>query len=598
MLTLLTITNLLLSQSLNTDINTCEAKIKLTNYTPSLCYKNYNHETCQDQCKVASPSLMKSCFSSINLPCSIKEQLYDNAKGKEQDNLDTWVHISDLISEASTNKKTYIQQQTIYQDLYREYIEAPAIEYISDTTLAQKKSQFRLNQFDAVTRITLPLNQAGNNRSLTLGEALAQDVDAELAAVFQNVHAFELFSDEEAQALNLELSQLSASRLLFWNLLNSISRDDARDSRIFIINFKLEQYISQLNTLVGRKFDLMLNKSLILNKVADFNIRPCEQTPSQACYTPMDNPSRFFWGDDQALNYVDEWLQLLNGELSAISISYDHKLNPGTALPSPNFATVMSEQVETYSLSPGHDALARMETAINIAFLQQNKTGEELRDALSTSPVQQVQGHTFLSSLPHTQPILCENYLSLDPQLEGINQESFALGQEAQAILLEMQSLNHTPAQLDRLNTIMARLQELVYLSQQLTGIDRFKDDRHINVIWHLNNENYRQLASRSQRIDIEYVEMDGMFWIPSMSRQLQQLFPSITGLYSIKGSLLPSGQGKISGTQSLTLSLTRSPYNACHDNLQDIKIVVTMTDDNGEKQRHLLVAPLTPFQS
>ncbi|WP_281559064.1 hypothetical protein [Thalassomonas sp. RHCl1] len=585
-----------LSSQASANEQACNATVQLTHYSPGICYLDYDQASCTDTCASADPQFQQSCFAEISLPCSLKNDLYSTASGYQQRDSYSWVHISDLLSFPALRSDLHIIQQDMYQTLYEDYLIFPVNDVFSEASIQLKKENFRLDMLGDSKTVTTPLNEAGLFRRLSLGLALQDDMNQELTNIHNKVALFPLYNSTEKATLSSEINSLKNSQLLYWNYVSRYPTASVASSRISYLNTKISQFVSGLNELSGDKFTTMMAKSALLATNYDINLRLCQPEGQSACYDPIVNsdPASFYQGTDQSLTYFEETLSLLAKEVEAMKLSFDPELNPGTpgSFSAPDFSGFINDKLTAYIDNPGQEALVKLESAINVAFLQLGNSGLELFDELKASTASHIQGNAFLAPVDNKNPLLCNDYVNLDPQIEAIRTEIFDKSNEARDVIKLMGEQGHSQELLDRLNALIARITELTAQSQRIFSVDRFSDDRQINVLWRLDGLP-QAFSTDNDQLTVEFVAIDGMFWMPSMSIQLQQLLPSIESLATMKGSLLPSGDGRISGMRSLNLTLRQSPYTSCSAANSEIKMVVAVTDDSDTKTRHVLTAEL-----
>lgn len=581
----------------NAMAQSCAASIQLTDYTPAVCYYDFDEQSCVDSCSAADPQFQSSCFTEVELPCDIKNDLYTTAAGFQQRGSYSWVHISDLLSFEALRSDLHIIQQENYQTLYENFLIFPTNDVFSEANQQIKKENFRLHMFDESKRVTSPLNEAGLFRRLSLGRSLEGEVNDELTDINNKINLFPLFNSSEKSTLVSEIESIKNSQLLYWNFLARYPANSVAASRVSYLNTKVTQFVNALNELDEVKQAYLLNKAAFLTQSSGVNFRLCQAGGNTVCYDSIvnDDPANFYNGKDQILTYFEETLFLLAKEAEALKLSYDPDLNPGTpgSFPAPDFTGFINDKLTAYNANPSLEALDRLESAINIAFMQQGITGNELFEQLKQSADSHIEGTAFLAKVDNKSPVLCSDYQTLDPQVADIQTEMFNKSNEARDILKTMRDEGRSPELMAQLMAILARINELTALGNRIFSIDRFSDDRNVNVLWRLDPAQLTDFDGDSESVKLEYIALDGMFWIPSMSIQLQQLMPTVEGLATMKGSLLPSASGKISGLRSLQLTLRQSPYASCTQGNEEVKMVVSTKDKNGNTKRHALTAKL-----
>ena len=78
--------------------NTCDANFQVVNYTPQVCYSEYNQNTCVDTCEAADPEFQPLCFKPLSIPCDTLTDLRNTANGFQQHENYSWFHVSDLLT--------------------------------------------------------------------------------------------------------------------------------------------------------------------------------------------------------------------------------------------------------------------------------------------------------------------------------------------------------------------------------------------------------------------------------------------------------------------------------------------------------------------
>ncbi len=585
--------------SLYANTQQCPTNIQLTHYEPASCYYNYSQFSCTDVCSTADPEYQGACFREIDLPCYIQSELFSDAVGYQERGRFRWVHIFDLLGFDELLTDYYIFQDEMHRTLYEKYlVKPPLYSVFSHASQKVKIENFRLNILNKTRSITKPLNDAGLFRRLSLGKVLDIETEYELDRLHELVNSFDLLNVTGKVRLSREIEVISNSQLLYWNYIKSADETLVATSRVSHLNTLLDQLVRSLNELSKDKRIHLYNKASVLFEPYDMNLYLCGLATFSVCAEPIGGNiyPHFYQGDDQLLTYFEEILFLLLKETEAFNLSYDSSFTPGQkgSFSAPDFSGFINDKLVAYSNSPTGDALTRLELAINLAFLQLGHTGLNVFEALKITAESEIEGMVFLAPFNNKKPLLCHDYERLDPLLADLKDMIFEKSKRFDQIIIEASSSGHTPALLTEILLIMSDIDALVLKSKSLSYIERFDYDREINVLWKLNDDN-ENFSNTTKRIDIEFIAIDGIFWTHNMGSGLHGN-SSIVELSTMKGSLLPSGTGKLSGMESLRLTLRQSLYTNCASSDNEVKVIIAVTDEDGLKSRHVLTAIINKF--
>lgn len=572
-----------------TTADQCQAKIQLTHYEPGICYHNFDHGECTDQCRTAMPAANPACFTDLSLPCDIRNDLFASAPGLQQQGNHTWVHISDLLNFPPLHSDLHIVRQDLYQSLYRDYISPPSLRGFSAASQQVKKENFRLLLISEVKALTAPLKEAAVFKRLSLGLALEPGVQDEFTDIVSRINDYPLFSAAEKSALIAELEQIRQSELMLWQFIRQSDTVLIGQSRVDYLNSQLEQLALNIDNLNGEKRAHTLAKIAATGSPLALNFRDC---PAGICFDPIAaGGGDFYRGMDQILTHFESLLNPSLEESLLLANTVGDGAPPGPE-PHPDFSGLMNSHIDAYRADPSRDNLQRLELAINVAFLQQDIDGLSLYSELKDSAVAEISGQVFYTPYEDRRVLLCRELSNIDKRLEEIQQEVFTVSAAAQDIIRLMIEQGHSEELLAQLQQLIARLQALSTESRQLSQVDRFSPDRHTTVLWNLDTQQ-QQLDPTSRDIRIEFIAIDGTYWIPAVSMPLQRLIPSIADIATIKGTLLPTGNGRMAALNTLSLALRQSPYNSCSAANQQIRIIVSVTDSSGAAKRYSLEAGL-----
>ncbi|MFC3033719.1 hypothetical protein ACFOEE_14440 [Pseudoalteromonas fenneropenaei] len=571
--------------------NQCSVNLQLVNYAPQSCYAEFNAQSCQDVCIGADPEFNQACFKALSLPCDVASDMAAQATGRQQRGSYTWYHVSDLLKYPALLTELHIFQAELYRTLYNDFVFVPGDGGFSPASDQLRRENFRLALITKLGTLTEPLRYAGLYRRYTLGVQLEQELQQQLAAMNGQIARFPYYSLAQKAALQDELKTLADQQIRYWTLLKKYSPTQITQSRVSHLNKRMSSFAAELAKLPSAQQNKILAKLAALAPYYDMQLSACGE---QYCYQALSTTG-FTAELDEKLVYFELLLGNLNNEVQALSNAYNENYQyiPPTLIKRPDFGGFVSGQMQQYQQKPSLHALTRLETAINVAFLLQGRTGQEVLAALQAQTVgEPIQALTSLASFEQQPVLLCQEFSRIAPQMQAIQLESFELAKQARE-LIDLIITTWDDSLLEQLTAIVNRLNLLAMQSNQIATVDQFSTDRTIAVNWNLSEHLGGRLATENQLIELEYLDYDGMFWTPNMSATIPELFPDIAELSTMTGTLLPKGVGNSAAVNNLQLVLQQSPYSACATGNKVINAVVKLTDHNGVTSRRVLTATL-----
>ncbi len=571
--------------------NTCDASFQVVNYTPQVCYSEYNSNTCVDTCEAADPEFQPLCFKSLSIPCDTLTDLRETATGFQQRENYSWFHVSDLLTYEALLSDLNIFQQQLYIELYAEFINPPSYFGFSPASDQFRRENFRLALLSSLERLTTPLRYAAVYRRFTLGVSLENTLNNSFSEMFRQIDTFPYFSSTQKSELKTELNSARARQVRFWQLLKNYEAEKIASGRVNLLNRRIETYVSTLKLLPIELQDKLINKSS--NLPDDINVQ-LVKCGNDICFNKIVAPSN-------ALFYPDFDLQLLNFERVLVALSNeaaaftnvydgDYQVIEPSLLKSPDFAGFINNKLADYKALRSHVNLERLATAINIAYLSKNQTGKEILARLAQqSDTTENMGLSSIAALDKKPILLCKEFREINPELSSIQQESFDLALQGREMISLITQGGYTQALMDQLTSLITRLNELAARSVVIANIEQFTDDRLLTMNWSLFD--LHELNENKQLIEIEYFEYNGMFWTPTMSAGLSELFPAIESIGTSINSMLPNGIATNSPLNDLQITLKQSAYNACSLNNQEINMVIKVTDEQGSISRQVLTS-------
>lgn len=567
----------------------CIATIQLTHYTPNICYYNSLNIDCVDQCMSVLPGSNPSCFMDIHLPCEIRESLFESSTSAQTYEDISWVHISDLLNFPALRSDLHIVRRGLFQELYKSYVIPPASEGFSDSTKQVRKDNYRLLSINNAIDILYPLKSSAVFKRLSLGSALEESVEFEFNELLKDVNQFPFFSDFEKSNLNIELISFKENELKLWGLMSLVPQNVIQESRLTYLNDQLKYLAEKINTLKDAYADYLISK---INSSTQLNFRRCQ---TGICFNEIDSLSAAYYPAVDKIhtylelminNFVDEAEALERTiDIDSISISSKEDIYP-------DFSGLINTKLNNFQVNPIEKNLKELEAAINVAFLQQSRDGQEIFNYLKSQSSAQIKGNSFLAPFESKQILLCESLGKIDQKLKENQQKVFEVSSEATGVIAEMINQGHSLELRAKLEQLVFTLSQLSIESQKISRLNRFSLDRRVNIYWNLDS-GQSEWDTKLYDIQVEYISFDGVYWSVMDSIPLMDMLPAVSNFSTIKGSLLPNANGSIAGLKTLHLSLRQSAYTACSKSNNEIKLIVSLTDQEGSSKRYALTAIL-----
>lgn len=560
----------------------CPLTVQIRDFQPKSCYHNFNSQLCMDRCEGADPGFTSSCFKQISLPCAVTNRLQNTAASRQVRPPFRWIHVADLLADGQLVSELQLVQQQLYTSLFNEFVLPPPEQGFSPASDELRKENFRLALMGSVSAATEPLKQAGLYRRLTLGRQLETELTAKITYLKQQTDEFPYFSYQDRLRVKGEIDTLVANQLKFWQITAAASVDTVVSSRIKQLNQRLSRFASSVASLDNRLQTVMLRKAAVLDQYAPVAVRLCN---TGICHTPLSKAADVLV-QDQQLNEFERYLTMLGNEALTLQQALDHQFQPQDpfALKRPDFAGFINQHWRSFQTAPADATLARLATAIHVAFNIRNQQGSEIYQTLSQD-LTALEGFSSIAAIGSKPVLLCSEQQRLAPELQQISLDVHTVATEALALIRDMLSNGRTETKTDRLNYLMVRLQQLTQRSNLLAAVDQFSDDRLVQASWQLG----AVATAPGSQLQLEYLEYDGMFWIPSMSATPQEAIPALAEISNLYGSLLPAAAGPASVQGELNLAIRHSAYFACQASNKTLRMVIRLTDQTGQVRRQAL---------
>ncbi|WP_105167000.1 hypothetical protein [Pseudoalteromonas sp. T1lg23B] len=571
----------------------CPAKFQVRHFQPQVCYSEYDQSSCSDVCAAATPATQPACFKELSLPCDVVADMRSTAQGYQQEGGQTWFHVSDLLSYTPLHTELNVFQASLHYELYQDYINTPGNFGFTPASDELRKQNFRLDLLGRLDREATALRYAAVYRRYSLGVELEERLNETFAQMMSDIDRFSYFNATEKQSLKDELSDNLSGQVRMWELLKRYSLETIANSRVRHLNRRMTTYVSLIQNLPTDLQDIMINKSTVLDKHLNIAVARCDQG---VCFNEIVAPqgTPFYPNFDHRLSYFEQSLVALANEASALSYVYDgdYQLVPPQQLRFPDLAGFVSNKLSDYRAERTDVNLERLATAINVAYLGRNSSGQQTLASLSQiADVQNNQGLVTLETLAGKPILLCKEFNKISPEMTQIQTESFELANEANRLLDIMLNLDYSEELMLQIEEIILKLEALAMRSQTIANVRQFDEDRILTINWQLFD--LPEMNSDELLIEVEYFDYNGMFWIPRMSVNMSELFPSIDGLSTSTNSLLPNAVGINSPLNNLQLKVRQSAFHGCSENNQQINMVVKITDGQGIVSRQVLTATL-----
>jgi len=564
----------------------CPLTVQIRDYQPKACYHQFNSQQCVDRCEGADPGFVAGCFRQLSLPCTISQRLLNTVPSSQARPPYRWIHVADLLADPTLVSGLQVVQQQLYTSLFNEFVLPPPEQGFSPASDELRKENFRLALMGSVTAATEPLKQAGLYRRLVLGRQLEAELTGKIAYLKQQTDEFPYFSHAERQRVKADIDVLVANQLKFWQIVAGSTVDTVVSSRLKQLNQRLSRFASTVAELSSPLQLVMLQKAAVLNRLAPVAVRHCDSSATTVCHTPLVKASDLLKQDLQ-LNEFERMLTMLGNEALTLKQALDHQFQPQDpfALRRPDFAGFINKHWRGFQTAPADASLAQLATAIHVAFNIRNQQGSEFYHQLTQDLPAAQPGFNAIAAIGNKPVLLCSEQSRIAPELQQISRDVQGVASEALALIRDMLSNGRTEEKTDRLNYLMVRLQQLTQRSNLLATVDQFTDDRLVHVSWQLG----AAPAPNNSQLALEYLEYDGMFWLPSMSATPQEVIPAIADISNLYGSLLPAAAGPASSQGDLDLVIRHSPYFGCQAANKELRMVIRLTDKAGNVSRQAL---------
>ncbi|ATD05886.1 MULTISPECIES: hypothetical protein [Pseudoalteromonas] len=571
--------------------NSCQVSVQVRDFMPRTCYSEYSESSCNDICVAAEPSMEPSCFRKIELPCGIKQELKASALGYQNRNGHEWFHVTDLMNHTALIEQYYVLQQSLYGELYKDFVNPADVAGFSPASDSLRKVNFRLNTISSTRSVAAGLSHAALYRRYEYGLLLEEKLNAHLAKVNANINQFDLMSAFEKENLKVEINQLVDSQTRLWKILKKYDASTILSSRVRIINRRLTALNDSLILIPFVQQQAFINKTQVLNAYFDVSFRQCETT---TCFNALDASAVVIDTDyDKKLTYFELYLEQLNNEASLLSNAYSsdyHPVDPAFVR-MPTFAGFVTEHYQDMRAQGTELSLKKLATAINVAYLAKNVDGRRLSQKLAQTADSTIDGFSSIAPFNEQHTLLCKEYTRINPQLSQFQQESFTLGHEANELIATLIDFGLDSEQLARLEWIITRLNVLAAQSIQIANLNITEVDRYQSVVWKLDQAD--NFFTNNGNIEIEYLEYDGLYWTPNMLPSIPEIMPSIVNISTPESTLFPTGSASAGSMNVLQMLIKQNPFSACSENNNELQLIIKAESPNGQVKRHILRATL-----
>ncbi|WP_039980987.1 hypothetical protein [Vibrio sagamiensis] len=575
----------------------CPLTIQLTNFEPKQCYYKYNEESCNDICEASEFDQDLQCFKTIDVPCSVKENILNSVDAYEEKLGVKWVHISQILKNKNIIDQFFPQGTVIHQDMYERLYNFHTIrrkkEKNSKASLEFKKMMFRLRGIKKVESITDSLNQTALFNRYSLALHLEKEVNDEYNNIISKVSNYPYYNSDEVENIHSELELIKNNNLTFWNILKNIDKDLAIQSKYKKLNKRLNRLTNRINKLSIDKRQKFFQKANIEFSEVNISMFWCDESSKEVCIQPLEQVAipLFYNGVDQQLTYFEDKLFMIEGELNTyeLSANYDGEPNQNDKGPKINISGFLEEKLSNYMNNSTNNNLSYLEAAINVAFLSVNRDGNAIFDELNNNSDDEIIGRVYTHPIDNKPLWLCDDYLKTEPEIKSLSIKSVEVIKDLKTIIQEIRQQGHNKDLKLRMFQLVSEKNNLLKRLEVLKAINNFKKDREINIVWRLNNDTTK-FSEEIKNVDILYLSMNGVHWIPSFYNEIQAL-TGIKELGTMRGSFLPSGSGEISAMNTIKMKLEKSAYRACTNDDNEIRMIISVTNNQGQINKYTLIA-------
>ncbi|AUI86065.1 hypothetical protein BS333_06530 [Vibrio azureus] len=575
----------------------CPITIQLTNFEPKSCYYQYNEESCNDVCEASELDHDLQCFKTIDVPCSVKDIILDSVDAYEENLGVKWVHITQILKSKNIIDQLFPQGTVIHQDMYEKLYNFHTIqrktEKNSKASLEFKKMMFRLRRIRKVENLTDGLNQTALFNRYSLALHLEKEVNDEYNNVISKVSSYPFYNSNEVENILSELELIKNNNLMFWNLLKNIDKKLVIESKYKKLNKRLNRLTNRINKLRVDKRQKFFQKVNIDFLEANISMFWCGEVSKEVCIQPLNqvDPPLFYNGVDQQLTYFEDKLFMIEGELNTyeLSANYDGESSQNDEDPKINISGFLEEKLSNYMNNSTNNNLSYLEAAINVAFLSINRDGNTIFDELNNNSEAEFIGRVYTHPIENEPLWLCDDYLKTEPEIKSLSIKSVEVIKDLKRVMQEIRLQGHNQDLKLRIFQLVNEKNKLLKRLESLKAINNFKKDREINVFWRLNNDTTK-FSEEIKNVDILYLSMNGVHWIPSFYNEIQAL-TGVKELGTMRGSFLPSGSGEISTMNTIKMKLEKSAYRACTNDDNEIKMIISVTNNQGKVNQYTLTA-------
>jgi hypothetical protein len=563
----------------------CDTSVRLTRWSPAWCDHRFDAERCSDLCREAQPELQPACFASLKLPCSLHDSLLESVEARSPGS--TTVPIALLLGHPESFTALHVFQRALYDELYGAYV-PPTTEPAHGLALRQlTRENYRLQLSQALSALTFPLVEAAAGWRMGVVSALSASTSSNFEHLLGLAQASPLHSAPDRLLLESELSSLFEQQLASVRMLESFPPLTVARARARYLGERMAAFGAALSALDPSSRGKLIARAAILDDWFPVGVRECE--PGPICHASPSPDQILAWPEaDFPYELLLEGL-LAEAQLLGDPLELDHAISQSSA-PVPIDLDRFSRLYTDYSQTPSSDALHRLEVAFAVASLQSSVSDRALFEALAAGSDATLDGVVTRSRVGSQRLLRCGDLDRIDPRVREIQREMLAVSRRFERWIEQLRSAGTRPAD-DEGRALAARADGLRREAAQLLSLERFALDRRSRVTWIVAAES----GSEIRTLEVEYLSVHGLYWIPSMAIPPQELLPSVVELSTLQGSLLPGGQGQMAGAHIVQLTLEESPHVACQRE-PSARLVLRERAPDGVSRRLILTADLSPL--
>lgn len=556
---ILSISLLFLTSEIKADsTQLCPLWVHLPSYESLSCESSADG-SCADVCAAESINSAPRCFRRFEIECSMKDDIVTSYNPVVHADGVYIVTLYQLFTmEKLLGKYALVRRELLSQvaDLY--YPISIRIPTLSGYALA--KSAYRSQSLSAVKSLFQPLKDAAAFRRTGLGYSLEPEVDGDFQQLSAGIGNSRLLAAADKTQLISDVSTIKTAQVDYWNTVKGFQKDALRAARLKIFTSLLSKLNKQFQLLHSSEHSAeaiaRIAESYRLSGIT--NAQCSLLVLGSGCFDLNSRPDLASYDDssERGLDILEIHLSLLLNHLAAL-LAEEQDTLPAQSV-GLNLAGNLSATYVQLLLDPGNQSLNRFEAALNIATWQLGRNGEELWQHL----LDQADGISSVGVF-YKEPVndkkldSCSKFDGYRQELKTISETSALLSNEATQLL----EGGLTDQERERMKEIVDQMGRNASRVNVLSGLIGIDNDRVWNFHWQ------KPAGVQGSPFEVEYLEMDSMFWTANDPLTMQQMFPDLENLWTLRGSLLPRGIGKLGrGSDFIEISLHRSSWSACSE--------------------------------